>query len=704
MLSADAVLQWNQAVLQAIRNDKPSIGFETRDLAIVQTAIYDAVNAIDHTSSVFKVQADAPIDASPVAAADAAGLFTASALFPTDTALFQATYLSVLAGVPAGQAQSDGLAVGEFVADQTLISRVADGANAVVPYTPGTAPGDWRPTPPAFAPAQTPQWPFVTPFALTSGAQFRPPPPPSLTSAAYTAAFNEVKDFGRVDSTVRTPQETAVAQFWEGKAGTPQVPGYWNEIAESAALSQGNTLDQDARLFAELDVALADAIIGHFDAKYTYNRWRPITAIQLADQTGNPNTVADPNWTPLNKTPPNPSYISGHGAASGAAAAVLADFFGTDNISFKLTSEDLAGVTHSFSSFSAAATEAENSVVWGGIHFRYDATAGDTLGRQVAGFVQQNFFKPAPVNAFLQTNLVSDIPGLAAVTDPQLVNPWGLTASNTSPFWVSDNQTGFATLYNGQGTKAGLVVTIPSATGSPFTHATPTGTVFNTDTNPGDFEVTAQGKTGPVTSKSIFLFDTLDGTIDGWNGTGTAAIAFPIKITGAVYTGLAIDTSTIAGNTLLYAADWGNNAVEVFNGQFQQVDQGAFQDKAIPKGFRPFNVQDVNGQVFVTYARFDPKTGADTGVGGFVAEFTRDGVLEMTIANGHFDSPWGLALAPANFGAFGGDLLVGNFGDGHINAFDPHNGRFLGTLDNAAGKPITIGNLWALRFGNGNAA
>ena len=395
LLSADAVLQWNQAVLQAIRNDKPSIGFETRDLAIVQTAIYDAVNAIDHTSSVFKVQADAPIDASPVAAADAAGLFTASALFPTDTALFQATYLSVLTGVPAGQSQTDGLAVGEFVADQTLISRVADGANAVVAYTPGTAPGDWRPTPPAFAPAQTPQWPFVTPFALTSGAQFRPPPPPSLTSAAYTAAFNEVKDFGRVDSTVRTPQETEVARFWEGKAGTPQVPGYWNEIAESAALSQGNTLDQDARLFAELNVALADSIIGHFDAKYTYNRWRPITAIQLADQTGNPDTVADPNWTPLNKTPPNPSYISGHGAASGAAATVLADFFGTDNISFSLTSEDLPGVTHSFTSFSTAATEAENSVVWGGIHFRIDVTAGDTLGRQVAGFVQQNFFSLA---------------------------------------------------------------------------------------------------------------------------------------------------------------------------------------------------------------------------------------------------------------------------------------------------------------------
>ena len=199
-----------------------------------------------------------------------------------------------------------------------------------------------------------------------------------------------------MNSTVRTPQETEVAKFWEGKAGTPQVPGYWNEIAENAATSQGNTLDQNARLFAQLNVSLADAIIGHFDAKYTYNRWRPVTAIRLADQTGNPDTVADPNWLPLLNTPPNPSYVSGHGAASGAAATVLAHFFGTDNISFSLTSEDLKGVTHSFTSFSAAATEAENSVVWGGIHFRFDVTAGHALGQSVANFVDQHFFQPLP--------------------------------------------------------------------------------------------------------------------------------------------------------------------------------------------------------------------------------------------------------------------------------------------------------------------
>ena len=196
LLSADVVIQWNQAVLAAIRTDKPSIGFATRDLAIVQTAIYDAVDAIDHTSRPFLVRAHARADASPVAAAAAAGLFTAADLFPTDTALFQATYQASLAGIPDGRAKTDGLAVGRFVAERTLISHVTDGANAVVDYTPGTAPGDWRPAPPAFGPAQTPQWPEVRPFALRSGSQFRPPPPPALNSPQYAAAFNEVKDFG----------------------------------------------------------------------------------------------------------------------------------------------------------------------------------------------------------------------------------------------------------------------------------------------------------------------------------------------------------------------------------------------------------------------------------------------------------------------------------------------------------------------------
>jgi uncharacterized protein (TIGR03118 family) len=300
---------------------------------------------------------------------------------------------------------------------------------------------------------------------------------------------------------------------------------------------------------------------------------------------------------------------------------------------------------------------------------------------------------------FLQTNLVSDIPGLAATTDPQLINPFGLTASSGSPFWVSDNQVGLSTLYDGAGDKLGLTVNIPSATNSPFTHATPTGIVFNTDPNKGDFNVTDSG----TTRKAIFLFDTLDGTISGWNGVSDNADIAPINDPGAIFTGLAIDTSTTAGNTLLYAADWGKGTVDVFNGGFQQVDQTSFQDKAIPKDFRPFGIQDVGGTIVVTYAQFDPSTGADTGTGGFVAEFSRDGTLEMTIKSHHLNSPWGIAMAPAGFGDVGGDLLIGNFGDGHINAFDKH-GNFVETLRDQSGKPFQVEDLWAIRFGNGGGA
>jgi uncharacterized protein (TIGR03118 family) len=308
---------------------------------------------------------------------------------------------------------------------------------------------------------------------------------------------------------------------------------------------------------------------------------------------------------------------------------------------------------------------------------------------------------------FLQTNLVSDIPGLAATTDLMLINPWGLTASPSTPghpgsaFWVSDNQTGFSTLYNGAGVKQGLVVLIPNVSGT-FTHATPTGTVFDTDPNAADFQVHEGTKVG----HSVFLFATLDGTIDGWAPSVdvTHALVAVTGPKGAIYTGLAIDTPSNASNTLLYAADWGTGQVEVYNTGFQQVDVGAFQDKAIPNGFRPFNVQDINGHIWVTYAQFDPTTGADTGTGGFVDEFTRDGVLERHISSPKLNSPWGLALAPAGFGDFGGALLVGGFGDGHINAFDPNNGHFLGTLKDPAGKPITIEDLWALRFGNDGAA
>jgi uncharacterized protein (TIGR03118 family) len=582
-----------------------------------------------------------------------------------------------------------------------LISRATDGANAVVSHAPGTKPGEWRPAPPAFAPAQTPQWPFVTPFALNSGSQFRPPAPPSLTSAQYTAAFNETKDFGRVNSTVRTPQQTELAQFWEGKGGTPQVPGYWNEIAQSAAQSQGNTLDQNARLFAELNVALADAVIAHFDAKYTFNRWRPVTAIQLAGQTGNPDTLADPNWLPLLNTPPNPSYVAGHGAFSGAASTVLANFFGTDNIGFSLTSEDAKGVTHSFTSFSAAASEAENSVVWGGIHFRFDASAGQSLGQSVAQFVNENFFKPAPADVFQQTNLVSDIPGVAAHTDHNLINPWGVSLGADGLFRISDNGTGLSTVYDVDGRRRPGTVEIPlpaGATGE--VHASPTGNVRNTTS---DFVITENGRSAPAS----VIFATENGTLTAWNpmvDKHRAIIAADNSASDAVYKALTLGSN--AQGNFIYATNFHNASVDVFDSHFHQVQlAGSFTDPNLPAGFAPFGIKNVNGTIFVTYAKQKAPDNDDDQAGpgnGFIDEFNTNGsLIERFASQGTLNSPHGMAVAPADFGAFSNALLVGNFGDGRINAFDLKTGQLLGQLSDAAGHAMTNVGIWGMTFGNG---
>jgi uncharacterized protein (TIGR03118 family) len=698
-MSTDAVILWNQAVLSAIRADRPTIGFVTRDLAIVHSAIYDAVNAIDHTSSVFHVSVLAPADASPEAAAAAAGLFTAAALFPTDLSTFQATFQAALADVPDGIAKDEGVLVGRLVAEQTLIWRITDGADAFVPHAPGTNPGDWRPTPPAFAGAQTPQWPFVTPFALDRGSQFRPAPPPALTSAEYAATFNEVKDLGRVDSTSRTPEQTEIARFWEAKAGTPQIAGYWNEIAENVAQSQGNTLDQNARLFAELNVALADDTIAFFDAKYAYNRWRPVTAIQLADQTGNPDTVADPSWLPLLNTAPHPSYVSAHGATSGAAATILANFFGTDNIPFSLTSEDVAGDTHSFPSFSAAAHQAMDSVLFAGGHFRIDNVAGQALGQAVAQFVTQRFFQPLPGSVYQQTNLVSNIPGLAVSTDPNLINPWGVSLTSTGQFRVSDNGTGLSTVYDVNGNTQPGTVVIPLPAGSTGDASAPTGNVRNTTT---DFVISENGRSGPATN----LFATEDGTIAAWNpdvDPDHALIVADLSTVGAVYKSLTLASNS--GGNFIYAANFHNGTVDVFDSAFRPVQlSGAFIDPSIPDGFAPFGIRNVNGTLFITYALQNDEQHDDVaGPGnGFIDEFDTNGdLIGRFTSGGTLNSPHGIALAPADFGQFSNALLVGNFGDGRINAFDPDTGRFLGQLSDAAGQPIANRGIWAITFGNG---
>jgi len=339
----------------------------------------------------------------------------------------------------------------------------------------------------------------------------------------------------------------------------------------------------------------------------------------------------------------------------------------------------------------------------------------------------------------LQTNLVSDLPGVAQSLDPQLVNPWGISESSGSPFWISDNNAGVSTLYNTAGVKQGLVVSIPTP-GDPLgASGTPTGTVFNLDGGAaGGFKVSGFSKTGaPASAAAIFLFATEDGTLVGWNPgvnpkgfdptkAGTYGVIGPdnsgnnftepdpAKQTGAVYKGLAIAPVSAtpiiptdkASTSLLYAANFRSGNIDVFDTTFAAVTpaKGTFTDPDLPKGYAPFNVQVLGGKLYVTYAKQNEFKHDDVaGRGhGFVDVYNLDGTGEQRlVTRGKLDSPWGLALAPPSFGDLAGTLLVGNFGNGRINAYDAGNGDFKAQLKDPDGEPIQIDGLWALRVGNG---
>ena len=389
---ADVVTDWNASALQAIKTDKTPPPKASRALAILHVAIYDAVGATTKSHDPYLVTWRAPRVLSVNATVAAAARTVLVQLYPAQAATFDTEYTTALAALPGSAGRQAGIAWGEYVARRVLAHRANDGASAVVTYTPGTESGDWQPTPPALAAALLPQWPNVRPFAMNSGHQFRPPPPPRLATALYAFDFNLVKDLGSRTSTARTADQTAIATFWADGSGTVTPPGHWNVIARDVATVRGNTVAQNARLFALLNVALADAAICAWDCKYADNLWRPITAIRAADTDGNSATSADLAWTPLLATPPFPEYISGHSTFSGAAATVLASFFGADDIPFTTTSEDLPGVTRSFNSFWEAAAEAGLSRVFGGIHFMSGNQQGLQSGARLGAFITEHVF------------------------------------------------------------------------------------------------------------------------------------------------------------------------------------------------------------------------------------------------------------------------------------------------------------------------
>ena len=387
-LSADEIIDWNNVLLNAVRTNSMSPLPTSRVSAAMNTAMYDAVNSIARTHQPYHVDMTADPGTSREAAAAQAAHRVLSGMIPASQASYDAALANSLSSVPDGPGKTAGIALGNTVGAAILALRANDGASAVVPYTPGSAPGDWRPTPPANAAAAAPQWGSITPWAMSSPSQFRNPDgPPALDSPEYTAAFNEVKAIGSATSSTRTAEQSNIAQYWAGTTGTSTPLGHWNRIAQTVAESQGNTLEENARLFALVGIAQADAFISCWDNKYHYDHWRPVTAIRAAETDGNPDTVADPNWSSFIITPNHPSYLSGHSSMSGASGAVLADFFGTDNISFTSSAEGVSVPDRTFTSFSQASQEAADSRLYGGIHWSYDNEDGLARGRALGQHV-----------------------------------------------------------------------------------------------------------------------------------------------------------------------------------------------------------------------------------------------------------------------------------------------------------------------------
>ncbi len=399
-LSADEVTDWNQILLQAAHSAANGSTTASRSAAIVEVSVFDAVNGIIGRYEPLHVRDRGPREASTQAAAIQAAYVSLVSLYPAQLSTFAAARTISLNALQHPSEDTwaqrrrqrsidEGVAWGEQVANEILAWRQNDGFTpAPAPFIGGTAVGEWRPTPPGFAPGAAPQFATMTPWVMSFPGQFRPAGPPALASARYTRDFLEVKVTGSLTSTVRTSDETAYAQFWN--SATPIYE--WNSAALYLGAERHMSLLKNARLFAELNVAIADATIAMWDAKYHYVTWRPITAIALADSDGNPLTAPDPAWVPFITTPAHPEYPSAHSGQSSAAATVLAHFFGRDT-SFVVASDGEPGVIRSYPSFASALAEVANARVFGGIHFRFSTQDAQATGTAIGRYVVENAFR-----------------------------------------------------------------------------------------------------------------------------------------------------------------------------------------------------------------------------------------------------------------------------------------------------------------------
>ena len=385
---ADAVTDWNVIALNATAVP-PNAILQSRVLAIVHGAVYDAVRAVDKKSSAYAVDLEAPADTSVDAAVAAAAHGVLGRLAPAQRAMVDAALDAALARIADGRNKTEGIRVGSQIAEKIVALRSADKSDVQIVFTPKPGAGLYQLTPPHSMAAILPYWGGVTPFVLRSRSGLEFKGPPGITSAEFARDFDEVKSVGERSSRTRTADQTAAAIFWTVQTGVP-----WFAAARAASAEKRLSVSENAGLFAVLSMATADSQIVGFEEKYKRPHWRPITAIRAAAGLDIPTLEGDPSWEPLLVTPPQPDYPSAHAIFSGAAEAVLRAFFGGDDVNVSVTFPAPFGVSRTYRKFSEMAEEVDNARVWGGIHFRSADKDGSDIGRKIGTIVVRDFPKP----------------------------------------------------------------------------------------------------------------------------------------------------------------------------------------------------------------------------------------------------------------------------------------------------------------------
>jgi hypothetical protein len=388
---ADVVLDWNAIMVSTVATQQPFA--QARFAAIMQLAVFEAVNAITGDYNAYRVTNTAPSDASPEAAAIAAAYTVLKNYFPGNAVALDAARVSSLAAIADGPAKTSGITTGERTAAAVIAMRDSDGSAPPAFYLPGLPnPGEWQPTPSCTsAGGNFLQWRNVKPFGIRSADQFRLDAPPALKSARYARDYNEVRTVGGINSAFRSQDRSDVARFYANVSPT----AVWNPVARQLSISEGKSLSENARAFALLNIAISDGAVATFDTKYTYNFWRPETAIRSGDLEGNRTTDPDPAFGPFISTPCFPGYPSAHGTLSSAAREVLERLYGARRHSIIVSNPAVPGIALKYSKLKEITEDISDARVYGGIHFRFDQDAGADLGRLVGEYVYKYNLGPA---------------------------------------------------------------------------------------------------------------------------------------------------------------------------------------------------------------------------------------------------------------------------------------------------------------------